>query len=623
MRSPFTAEVPDENREILFANTMKDRSDLIPLNIMCTEKTELDNQWYPCPETIYYCSIRPACNQILNWKWIHNVLWMDGTFPDDDSTTKETNVVETEESMSVFSVKEEHSAISLEEENHLLSLTNPSRISPKIFLQLPGALSAICDEMNMLLQPDANHIPGLLVVDYSREEYKRIPRIHSTMVIKRKSTHKFKARLCARGDMLMADAPLMYSSPTVHRVSPRMILAIAVTLSLSIGIVDITSAFIQSNLVEKSKRIIILPPHYIPLPWTNKVDQSLPRSRTSTYGLLTIRPLYGTTDAPIRWFITFSTRFKLCGWIQLESDPCIFRLCKNSILHGICSLHVDDVLMAGDQIGWKSFEHVLEVFRHSGVQKLTQEESFTYLGVDIGYENQQLYVSQESFIEMKMPSIDTQKFFTAPGTLISLPKRLTECKKIVGNLVWILQTRPDVTYRLCSMSSEVVEVVKDDNQFLKWMRNAAKLIRHLKEKRIRIYYLPVLNWTPKTTQEFIRNIQLYIFSDANFCTLRDCGSLQSHTAILGRACSRNGDITCKGFFLESCARRIQRVCKSTLGSEAVALSTAADAGLWLRVLFIEMVTGSFEKSIIQPKSSFRLCSPFQESPFNEYCIVRT
>ena len=27
-----------------------------------------------------------------------------------------------------------------------------------------------------------------------------------------------------------------------------------------------------------------------------------------------------------------------------------------------------------------------------------------------------------------------------------------------------------------------------------------------------------------------------------------------------------------------------------------------------------MVTGSFEKTIIQPKSSFRLCSPFQESP---------
>ena len=41
---------------------------------------------------------------------------------------------------------------------------------------------------------------------------------------------------------------------------------------------------------------------------------------------------------------------------------------------------------------------------------------------------------------------------------------------------------------------------------------------------------------------------------------------------------------------------------------------AADSGLWLRVVFIEMVTGSFEKSIIQPKSCFRLCTPFSEAP---------
>ena len=141
------------------------------------------------------------------------------------------------------------------------------------------------------------------------------------MVVKRKSTLKFKARPCARGDMLTEDAPLNYSSPTVARVSPRMILAIDVSLSFNIGIVDIASASIQSNMVEKSKRLIIIPPYYIPLPWADKIDASLPRVRSSPLALLTIRPLYGTTDAPIRWFITFSTRFKLCGWAQMESGP--------------------------------------------------------------------------------------------------------------------------------------------------------------------------------------------------------------------------------------------------------------------------------------------------------------
>ena len=317
-------------------------------------------------------NIKPSCAQMLNWNWINDILWSTGLFLGDSNV--EPNTVFDSDSLQTALTAvnaEDTRAISLEEENHLLSLTNPSRISPKIFLQIPGAVASICDEINNLLLPDTNKIPGLVVVDYKQEEYRRLPRIHATMVVKRKSTLKFKARLCARGDMLSSDAPLIYSSPTVSRVSPRMILSIAITLSLDIGIVDITSAFIQSNMVEKSSRLIIIPPYYVPLPWTNKIDASLPRVRTSSLAFLTIRPLYGTTDAPIRWFITFSTRFKLCGWKQMESDPCIFRLCEGSHLHGICSLHVDDVLMAGDQTGWKSFTQVISAFRHSGIQKLT------------------------------------------------------------------------------------------------------------------------------------------------------------------------------------------------------------------------------------------------------------
>ena len=119
------------------------------------------------------------------------------------------------------------------------------------------------------------------------------------MIAKRKTTLQYKARLCARGDMIANDTPLLYSSPTVSRVSPRMILSIAATLSLTIGIVDITSALIQSHLIEKEKRLVIIPPYYIPPPWANKVDITLPRTRDTTLALLTIRPLYGTVDAPV------------------------------------------------------------------------------------------------------------------------------------------------------------------------------------------------------------------------------------------------------------------------------------------------------------------------------------
>ena len=82
------------------------------------------------------------------------------------------------------------------------------------------------------------------------------------------------------------------------------------------------------------------------------------------------------------------------------------------------------------------------------------------MGVDIGYDQKQLFVSQETFIETKLPVIDIQKFFVAPDKLIPLSQRLTECKRVVGNLIWAIQTRPDIAYKLRSMSSQVVEIVK-------------------------------------------------------------------------------------------------------------------------------------------------------------------
>ena len=113
--------------------------------------------------------IRTSSTQMLNWTWINEILWPNGVFPDDPIVDM---VRCTDEdlaySLSTALDSEDIKAISLEEENHLLSLTNPSRISPKIFLQLPGAIAAICDEINMLLSPDSNKIPGQVVVDYKK-----------------------------------------------------------------------------------------------------------------------------------------------------------------------------------------------------------------------------------------------------------------------------------------------------------------------------------------------------------------------------------------------------------------------------------------------------------------------
>ena len=78
----------------------------------------------------------------------------------------------------------EDSSLSLEAENELLSFTNPSRIAPKIFMQIPDALDAIKKELQTLLTPDKQGLPALLCVQLDDSRYQKISRIRSTMIVK-------------------------------------------------------------------------------------------------------------------------------------------------------------------------------------------------------------------------------------------------------------------------------------------------------------------------------------------------------------------------------------------------------------------------------------------------------
>ena len=154
-----------------------------------------------------------------------------------------------------------------EEENHLLSMTNPARISPRIYLSIPDAIIAIEEELNSLLRPDVNGLPTLITAKSNDARTKGLKRLFTTMVVKRKSTLQYKARLCLRGDLRKPEVPLDFSAPTASRCSPRLILSLSVNLPLAVGLLDISSAFTQSNLLGKSQRCLLVAPWYIPLPW--------------------------------------------------------------------------------------------------------------------------------------------------------------------------------------------------------------------------------------------------------------------------------------------------------------------------------------------------------------------
>ena len=152
------------------------------------------------------------------------------------------------------------------------------------------------------------------------------------------------------------------------------------------------------------------------------------------------------------------------------------------------------------------------------------------------------------------------------------------------------------------------------NAFVSWCRRCNKVISKILPQSLKILYRKFPPWQISSANELASHVQLYVFSDASFASESGEGSMESYMLILGRPHSRNGDVLCVGSYVGGGARRIARVRRSSLSSEAIAASNSADTGLFVRVLLIEIILGRFEREIVDPIRHFKLMTPFGLSP---------
>ena len=94
-------------------------------------------------------------------------------------------------------------------------------------------------------------IASMKIVDGSRVEYRKMPRIRTTLVVKLKAGPKFKARLRLRGDRESLSALSYSSSPTVGRDMLKVAIITYVNYpSYVCATVDISQAFIQADVMD-------------------------------------------------------------------------------------------------------------------------------------------------------------------------------------------------------------------------------------------------------------------------------------------------------------------------------------------------------------------------------------
>ena len=144
------------------------------------------------------------------------------------------------------------------------------------------------------------------------------------------SVRRYKARLVAQGysQRLGQDYDKTFC-PVVHFESIRTIIAMAAQNELMLHQMDVTSAFLNGDLDEE---VYMTQPEGFKVKGREHLVCRLKRS------------LYGLKQAPRCWNMTLDRQLKKMGFIQTNSDPCLYTSSEGELF--IIAVYVDDILLA-------------------------------------------------------------------------------------------------------------------------------------------------------------------------------------------------------------------------------------------------------------------------------------
>ena len=555
----------------------------------------------------------------------------EGIFSNIDEDTKECDTEAME-----FSLKEEFGNFDL------------SRIPPRIFLSHPDARRAAREELRGLMRVDSQGIPIGRLVDCRDPKFHGFQRLHTTTVCKLKPNKGFKVRLCLRGDMQRESQVHFVSAPTVGRDFIKLFVSLFVLHpSWILCTVDITKAFTQSDYLAKNDRCLaVLPPYFQShsSSWdgyiaTNHLcteyegdgigkngERNVHVASRDTFdqkivwGLLLFRPLYGSRDAPMRWWISISTCLRRHHFQQLRSDCCVFGCFKDttndvwatgikSAVQCLILLHVDDIIYVGDNACKEKFLTAIKEFEHGPVEYLGVNSEIVYCGISIRMNRERSVSLSQCAFYNKMVELQERDILKDGKFIIPELKRRKLLKSFVGGCLWLTQTRFDLSFSACKLASSLVGAVQCPLLMKTFVTDARRLMQRLQKGERFIWF-----------HNFLKNLhssrfpQLTTFADASYGTLRDSGSAESACFIFGIPLKRDGTILCRGHLISWYARRIARVCRSTANAECIALNGAVDVTVYLQVIIGELLTGIYDVQFLVTGDIIPLLNPFRRPP---------
>ncbi|BBG92512.1 RmlC-like cupins superfamily protein, partial [Prunus dulcis] len=204
------------------------------------------------------------------------------------------------------------------------------------------------------------------------------------------------------------------------------------------------------------------------------------------------KSLYGLKQASRQWFAKFSEAIQAAGFTQSKADYSLFT-CKRGKSFIALLIYVDDILITGNNLG---AINSLKRFLHTRFRIKDLGDLKFFLGIEVSRSKKGISISQRKYtIDILKDSgflgvrpvlfpMEQNLKLSDTGELLKDPAKY---RRLVGRLIYLTITRPDITYAVHVLSRFMHEPRKPH------MEVALRILKYLKNTPGQGLFFPAQN----------------------------------------------------------------------------------------------------------------------------------
>ena len=274
------------------------------------------------------------------------------------------------------------------------------------------------------------------------------------------SVERYKSRLVVMGNRQKFGVDYEQTFAHVAKMATvRSLLAVASIKGWFVHQMDVKNAFLHGELQERV--FMKLPPGYTGYGSRLQVQSQgeyVSNTIKSPSVCRLLKSLYGLKQAPRQWFAKLSSALKSNSFIQSKSDYSLFTKQETDKFTTIL-VYVDDLVIAGNHM--EGITQAKE-FLSSHFHMKDMGELRYFLGIEVDRMKGGIFLSQKKYVldllqeyglqrcrTLRLPMDTHLKLTSDVGDTLPHPE---EYHKLVGKLIYLTLTRPDIAYTVHVLS---------------------------------------------------------------------------------------------------------------------------------------------------------------------------